>query len=142
MQVHVFISHSWKYSGHYEKLAEWIFDEHWLVSGQKVRFLDYSVPKSHPIHDAANDAHLRDAIFDQISRSHVVVIPTGMYAYYSKWIRKEIEGANRYRKPILAVNPWAQERKASVVVNASSDAASWRSDSVVSKIWALYRNAR
>src|SRR5690349_11544129 len=57
-------------------------------------------------HNASNDRAVRAAIFDKISRSHIVIIPTGMYVNYSKWIQKEIEGAQGYGKPILAVNPW------------------------------------
>jgi hypothetical protein len=53
---------------------------------------------------------LQDAIFNQIARSHVIVIPSGMYANYSKWIQKEIAGAKNYSKPILAVNPWGQQK--------------------------------
>lgn len=67
----------------------------------------------------------------------VVVIPTGMYASYSKWIGKEINGAQAYLRPILAVNPWAQERKSSVVVNAAHKYVGWNSQSVVKGIWQL-----
>jgi hypothetical protein len=101
-QIHVFISHSWSYSGHYEKLAEWIFKGGWRVGRASLDFRDYSVPREDPIHNANNDRQLREAIYDKIGRSHVIVIPTGMYAEHSKWIQKEIDGAKFYRKPILA----------------------------------------
>jgi hypothetical protein len=45
---------------------------------------------------------LKNAIYNQISRSHVIVIPSGMYANYSKWIKQEIKGSKTYNKPILA----------------------------------------
>jgi len=32
-QIHVFISHSWAYSEHYDTLAEWVFTNSWR-SGQ------------------------------------------------------------------------------------------------------------
>jgi len=98
---------------------------------------NYSVPKNDPIHNATSDRQLREAIYAQISRSHVVVIPTGMYAQYSKWIQKEIEGAQLYQKPILAVNPWGQHRKSSVVANAAAKLAGWNSKSVVEGTWSL-----
>ena len=28
-QIHVFISHSWAYSGHYDTLEDWIFKRRW-----------------------------------------------------------------------------------------------------------------
>lgn len=139
-QIHVFISHSWAYSGHYDKLAEWIFGESWRVGQASLRLCNYSVPRTDPIVGARTDAQLRAAIYDQISRSHVIVIPTGMYATHSKWIGKEIDGASIYGKPILAVNPWAQIRTSSVVSSAATETVGWSSRSVVTGIWNLYRD--
>lgn len=70
--------------------------------------------------------------------SHVIVIPSGMYASYSKWIRKEIEGAKTYQKPILAVNPWGQERRPGVVMSNSDIAVGWNKKPVIDGIWTLY----
>ena len=56
----------------------------------------------------------------------VIVIPVGMYASYSKWIQKEIDGANHYAKPILGVNPGGQERISTVVVAAAEEMAGKR----------------
>ena len=138
-QIHVFISHAWKYSGHYQTLADWIFNQNWRVGQASLDFRNYSVPKDNPIHDAPNDRQLRDAIMRQISMSHVVVIPTGMYTNYSKWIAKEIEGSTGFSKPILAVNPWGQQRTSSVVANAASKIVGWNKQSVVDGIWELYK---
>ena len=137
-QIHIFISHAWDYSGHYGTLADWIFDELWSVGQASLDLRDYSIPRSDPIHNAPNDSALRAAIFDKISRSHVVIIPTGMYVNYSKWIQKEIEGAQAYGKPILAVNPWGQLRKSSVVA-AADMVVGWNKQPVISGIWELYK---
>jgi hypothetical protein len=104
--VNVFISHSWSYSGHYDKLSEWIFKDNWNINGTQIYFYDTSVPKADPIHYARNTEDLRKAIYGIIYNSHVIVIPTGMYSSHSNWIQKEIDGANQYSKPILVVNPW------------------------------------
>jgi hypothetical protein len=138
-QIHVFISHAWNYSDHYDTLANWIFDENWSTGQASLDFHDFSVPKDDPIHNANNDKQLQDALYGQICRSHVVVIPTGMYANYSKWIKKEIEGAKLYRKPILAVNPWGQERTSEVVVNIADDFSGWNKEPVINAIWNLYQ---
>lgn len=138
-QIHVFISHAWKYSGHYQTLADWIFNQNWSVGQASLDFRNYSVPKDDPIHDAPNDRQLRDAIIRQISMSHVIVIPTGIYANYSKWIAKEIEGSIDLSKPILAVNPWGQQRSSSVVENAASKIVGWNKQPVVDAIWELYK---
>lgn len=138
-QIHVFISHSWNYTNHYDTLADWIFNRSWRSGQASFSFQNFSVPRSDPILNAANDKQLKDAIYTQIARSHVIVIPTGMYANYSKWIGKEIEGAAAYGKPILAVNPWGQQRPSSVVSDAAAQRVKWNSQAVVEGIWELYR---
>lgn len=142
-QIHLFISHAWAHSHHYATLASWIFGERWSVGQASLDFRDFSIPKHNPIHNAGNTKELRDAIFNQIARSHVVVIPSGMYATHSKWIQKEISGAKAYRKPILAVNPWGQQRKAGVVLDNADDGVGWNKQPVINAIWRLYyeRNA-
>lgn len=142
MAVGVFISHSWAYSDHYNTLADWIFGERWNVSGTPITFVDTSVPKDNPIHNAPNQEALRSAILERMNFAHVVVIPTGMYANYSNWIGKEIGGAQALRKPILAVNPWAQERKSSVVGQAADRIVGWNKSPVVQGVWDLANGRR
>ena len=138
--IGVFISHSWAHSGHYDKLAEWLFTESWNYQGRPVVFADYSVPKDNPIHYAPNEAELYAAISAKIAISHVVVIPTGMYSNYSKWIGKEIRAAKALSKPILAVNPWGQERKSSVVVQNASRSVGWNKQSIAENTWEMFVN--
>ena len=133
-QIHVFISHSWAYSNHYDTLEDWIFNRKWSRGQASLDFRNFSVPRNDPIHNAPSDRALREAIFNQIVRCHVVVIPLGMYATYSKWIRKEIDGAKRYTKPILGVNPQGQEHRSSIVANAAQETVGWNSKSVVGAI--------
>lgn len=71
--------------------------------------------------------------------SHVIVIPTGMYANYSKWIQKEIDGSLGYSKPILAVNPWGRQRASGIVVDSASKLVGWNKKSVINGIWELYK---
>lgn len=138
--IHIFISHSWSYSSHYATLADWIFNKNWSVGQASLVFRNYSVPQNDPIHNANNDRQLRDALHNQIARSHVIVIPTGMYTAYSKWIQKEIDGANFYSKPILAVNPWGAQRTSIDVKDAANKVVGWNSESVVKGIWELYKS--
>jgi hypothetical protein len=133
----IFISHSWSYPEHYNTLSGWIFGGSWNAGGTPINFRDVSVPKENPIHYAPNEATLKAAIFQRIQLAHVVVIPTGMYATHSKWIGKEIEGSQVYGKPILAVNPWGQEKKSSKVVEASHEHVGWNKESVINAIWRL-----
>lgn len=137
-QIHIFISHAWAHSHHYETLSNWIFNSKWFVGQDSLKFLDFSVPKNDPIHNATNDLQLKRAIYSKIGRSHVIVIPSGMYATRRKWIQKEIEGAVQFGKPILAVNPHGQVRKAGVVLNNASKVVGWNKKRVISALWKLY----
>lgn len=138
-RVHVFVSHSWTYSEHYERIHGWLFGSGWRFGQARVEFKDYSVPKDDPIHNAGTVRELKDAIYRHISPCHVVVIPTGMYTNHSKWIQKEIDGALQYGKPILGVNPWGQQRRSGRVQEAADEVVGWNEKSVVSGIWRLYR---
>jgi MTH538 TIR-like domain (DUF1863) len=137
-QIHVFISHAWKYSNNYETLRKWIFDFPASIGQASLDLRNYSVPKDDPIHDAPNDTKLKEAIFRQIHMSHVVVIAAGMYAHHSKWIRKEIDGARAYGKPILGVNLWGAERKSSVVLSNADEVVGWNRQPIIDAIWKLY----
>ncbi|MBC3928180.1 TIR domain-containing protein [Undibacterium sp. CY21W] len=137
-QIHVFISHAWAHSWHYDTLASWIFGENWSVGQASLDFRNFSIPKDDPIHNVTSTLQLTNAIHNQIARSHVIVIPTGMYAAYSKWIQKEIEGSKQYTKPILAVNPWGQQKSAEVVTSNADQSVGWNKQSVISGIWDLY----
>jgi hypothetical protein len=137
-QIHVFISHAWAYSQHYDTLATWIFKEPWSVGQASLDFHDYSVPKNNPIHSAQNTQALEQAIYNQIARSHVIVIPSGMYASHSKWIQREIDGAKAYKKPILAVIPWGQEKNSDIVLSNADDRTGWNKQTLINAIWNLY----
>lgn len=141
-QIHVFISHSWKYSEVYKTLANWIFEENWSSGQASLVFRNFSVPKDDPIHNAPTNKALKDAIFNQIARSHVIIIPTGMYTNYSDWIQKEIDGSNYYSKPILAVNPRGQERTSGIVVDNSAEHVGWTKQSVINGIWKLHQSVK
>lgn len=138
-QIHVFASHSWTYSGHYSTLYDWIFGNAWRFGQASLNLRDYSVPKDDPIHDAPTARALREAIYRKIDRCHVIVIPTGMYVNYSKWIQKEIDGAQDREKPILGVDLRGGQRTSSVVAEAAAKTVGWSKTSVVKRIWELYR---
>ena len=138
-QIHVFISHAWSYSDHYNTLADWIFNGNWRVGQASLDFRGYPIPRHDHIHNANNDTQLRAALNDKISRSHVIAIPTGMYANHSKWIQKEIDSVAAFSKPILAVNSWAAQRTSSAVANPATKLVGRNKDTAVSGIWNLHK---
>ena len=127
----IFISHSWTYGDHYERLIEFFHEDPYF------HYRNYSVPKDDPIHDAPNQTALYEAIKKQIAPVNVVIILAGVYASYSKWIEKEIRIAERefyQKKPILAVQPWGSERTSQVVKDAAGKIVGWNSSSIISGI--------
>ena len=125
----LFISHSWAYGDAYDKLVSF-FAEHSNFS-----WVDYSIPKDDPVHDANNDKQLYDAIKYKIQLVNCVVILAGVYSTYSKWINKEIEiSKSVFSKPLIGVEPWASEKTSKVVKDNADEIVKWQSSSIVSAI--------
>ena len=128
---HLFVSHSWRYGDTYDRLKELLRDAPYFD------FRDYSVSEDNPVHDADNDAELREAIKEQMSHASVVLVMAGVYATYSKWINIEIDLAESgfyTRKPIIAIRPWASKRISRRVQEAADKIVGWNTNSIVSAI--------
>jgi hypothetical protein len=125
----LFISHSWAYGDAYEKLVSF-FNEH-----PNFKWINYSVPKDDPIHDASDDTALYQEIKNQMTSVHCVVMMAGVYSSHSKWIKKEIEIAKEvYSKPLIAVEPWASEKTSKIVKDNADEIVKWQSASIVKAI--------
>ena len=130
----LFISHSWSYSDHYDRLVN-LLEQRGYFS-----YSNYSVPPEDPIHNASTDARLRKAIRNQMTPCSVVIILAGVYASHSKWINIEIDLArNGFRngKPILAIKPRGSERISAVVRDAADEVVGWNTESIVRAIRGL-----
>ncbi len=127
----LFISHSWRYSDHYNRLTKLLRERGYF------RFKDYSVPPDDPIQGTRTDAQLRRAIKQQMQPCSAVLILAGVYATYSKWINIEIDLAKNgftEPKPIIAIIPWGSERTSVPVREAADREVGWNTESVVSAI--------
>jgi hypothetical protein len=130
----LFISHSWAYGDAYEKLVNLIENRPYFS------FKNYSVPKDDPIHNAPNQTALYQAIKQQISSSHIVIILAGVYATYSNWINKEVKIAKdefNTPKPILAIEPWGSEKTSKFVKENADMIVKWNTESILSGIRGL-----
>lgn len=129
MNTHnLFISHSWKYGNQYDNLITLLQNRPFFS------FKNHSVPESNPIIGARTDKQLEQAIENKVRSSSVVVIMTGVYSTYSKWINKEIMIAKRLGKPILAVKPYGSINMSTTVREAADEICNWSTESVVSAI--------
>ena len=128
MEYHIFISHSWSYSDHYDRLLGLLNQNPYFY------YRNYSVPKDDPIHNAPNSQLLREAIKRQIQPASCVLILAGVYSTYSKWINIEIELAKIMNKKIIAVEPFGSEITSQVVKQNADVIVKWNSSSIISAI--------
>ena len=123
----VFISHSWKHDDDYDRL------EKMLNEAPNFKWKNFSVPWNDPL-SASTDIGLTRALWDQISPTSITVILAGMYANNSKWIQKEIDIALEMQKPIIAVEPWGQERTPKAIQDVATKIVKWNTSSIISAI--------
>ncbi len=127
----LFISHSWAYSDAYIKLIKM------LDTSPRFSYSNYSVSKDNPIHKKGTDKELLAAIKERMQFCDAVLILSGVYSSYSKWILKEINLANSgftNPKPIIAVQPWGSERTSKVVKDNADKIVGWNSKPIVAAI--------
>jgi len=124
---HLFISHAWQYSDDYQKLLALLKAAPLFVCS------DYSVPKRDPL-DARTARQLWDAICQQIAPTSVVLVLSGMYTAYSKWMQAEIDIAQLYRKPIVGIVPRGNEVAPRAVTSVAAEMVGWSTLSIVGAI--------
>jgi len=123
----LFISHAWDYKEPYYRLIKMLDD------APNFKYADYSVPFHDPI-DSPNANTIKREITEHIRQTSVFIVLAGMYAAYSKWINFELQTANNYSKPILAVRPWGQQRIPVEIQNAANKIVGWNTPSIISAI--------
>lgn len=124
---HILISHSWDYSDDFGTVKSW------LDRAPYFRWSDYSVPLSNPI-DAHSVAELKERIRNKISACSCIIVLSGMYVSYSRWIDYEIDTALEMGKPIIGVKPRGNERIPRKVSDNADVVVGWMSSSVVDAV--------
>lgn len=123
----LFISHSWAYGKNYDRVVE-------MIEENGIDFYDHSVPKGDPIHTNGTDKELKAAIEAKMKGASCIIILAGVYATYSKWIKKEIEIARGYGKTIIAIEPFGAEKTSTVVKENADRIVAWRGASIAKAI--------
>lgn len=130
-KYHLFISHSWSYSGQYNSLIN-LLNQH-----SYFEYKNFSVPQDDPVHTNGTNRELREAITEKIRNSHVVLVLAGVYSTYSKWINIEVEVAGKefsWKKPIIAIKPLGSQRTSQHVRDNADRIVSWNTKSIVDAI--------
>ena len=128
----LFISHAWIYNDDYYRLVK-MLDE-----APNFRWKNYSVP-SHDGLDAEDDDELEEALQQQISPTQCVLVIAGMYVAHREWLKKEIELAQSYGKPIIGIQPWGSERTPAILTQSSVEIVGWNTASIVAAVRAHAR---
>lgn len=98
----IFISHSWKYSNHYNKIVEFLTDG-------GIIYYNHSVPKDDPVHTNGTDKQLEDAIDAKIKGCSCVIILAGVYSSCSKWIKRRLQSPKSMASQSLVSDFWGQK---------------------------------
>lgn len=123
----LFISHAWDYRDEYHRLVSL------LSSARNFSWKDFSVPFHHPL-DTATNGELREALWRQIRLVHVVLVISGVYATHRDWIRRELELAEGFSKPIIAIVPRGNTRISGTAQDFALEVVNWNTESIVRAI--------
>jgi hypothetical protein len=127
----IFISHAWKYNDDYFRLMGL------LNAAPYFQYRNYSVPTHDPLAPPGtriSDARLASLLDAQIRPVQCLLVIAGMYAAHRYWMDKEIAIAQSYKKPIIGIHPWGQERIPLAVQAATHEMVNWSTASVVGAI--------
>jgi hypothetical protein len=130
----LFVSHAWSYSIEYQRLTALLSKPD---SGFSWRNL--SIPQTNPVRPnpvlRRSYRRLIRELDARIQESDCLLVLSGMYCSHSEWIQSEIEAAQDFRKPIIAVMPLGQERIPQEVRTAAGDnIVGWRTESIIGAI--------
>jgi predicted DNA-binding transcriptional regulator AlpA len=70
---------------------------------------------------------------EKIKEADCLLVLAGMYAAHRGWIQSEIEAAQEFGKPIIAIAPRGQERFPKVTVTAN-ETVGWTSKSIIEAV--------
>lgn len=120
----LFISHSWKHDD-YQGIVR-------LLDGRGYfDFQNSSVPSDSPL--SGTNKTVWDAIEKKIIWCQAFILTVGVHESYSGSIKREIDLAKAFGKPIIAVVPLGAERTSALKGHADI-VVNWRADSIVSAI--------
>jgi len=128
----LFISHAWEYKGDYEGVVNLLQSDH------SFEWQDLSVQKDSPLPSLyrlpKSNRHICRQLDALISKADCLLVLDAMYAAHSAWIQSEIEAAQDFGKPIIAIAPQGQEKFPQAVRYAADARVGWNSASIINAI--------
>lgn len=123
-QYNVFVSHSWEYDEHYERIVDF------LDEVPSLEWQNHSVPSTDPLPVSTDDA-LRSELQNQMRTASVVIVSSGMYGAHSNWIPEELDLADELGKPVIAIVPEGQSKIPTKIQEVADTLVGWRKASLV-----------
>lgn len=129
----LFISHAWKYGDQYDNIVSL------LDNAPNFKYRDYSAPPHKPLYNLdSTDVHttkqIEDAIVRKIRPVNIVLVISGMYYYYRRWMKFELDTALRLNKPIISINPWRANYSPKEVADIATECVNWNTNSIINAI--------
>lgn len=127
----LFLSHAWKYNSDYYNL------EKLLHNASYFKWRNYSVPEHNPLINPSTwigRYKLTNMLDNQIRPVNCFLLLGAMYSLYSEWIESEIKIAKRYRKPIIGIYPYGQQRMPIAIQSLADEIVGWNTSSIVEAI--------
>lgn len=126
-QYNVFVSHSWEYDEHYERIVDF------LNEVPSLEWQNHSVPSTDPL-SVRTDSALRSELRNQMRTASVVLVSSGMYGAHSKWIPEELDLAEELGKPVIAIIPEGQSKIPARIQEVADTQVGWRKASLINAI--------
>lgn len=123
---YIFISHSWKYNEH-QKIIEFFDDT------PDFGYRDYSVPIKRSLY-IKNKTALKEALYNRIKLSQIVLISTGMEVNYREFLSYELETAVEMNKPIVGIIPRGQKIIPRRINEVACDIVGWCRKTIIRSI--------
>jgi hypothetical protein len=123
-QHNIFVSHSWEYDEHYERIVDF------LDEVPSLEWQNHSVPSTDPL-PVDTESALRSELRNQMKKAAVVVVSTGLYGAHSTWIPEELELADELGKPVIAMIPEGQSKVPTKIQKVADTQVGWRKASLV-----------
>lgn len=138
-RIHLFLSAALNETPHANRLAEWIFEQHWQLGDATLDFRDLSIPRSDPLFATPHSEAAQREREARIAKSHVVLVPAGLPEGAQAPVEAEIAAAHGLRRPVLAVDVELRPGNAPCAIRArADDHCTWKDKAMISKIWRLY----
>ena len=127
----LFIGHTWQNSLEYMRIVE-ILNE-----APHFYWRNYSLWEKDAIINTDSEfgkAELKQKLEEQIKYVDLVLICADQYISHPYWIEQEVAIAAKFKKPLVVVKPYANERTPVLLALNAKELVDWQSSSIVAAI--------